>query len=73
MLARPQVLFLHLTNNQQTEQSEYKHSMLFLYQCTYVALTVPRDVQFDQLHEVGNLWREPLDFIVAQAKLSQFY
>ena len=47
--------------------------MLFMRRCVYVALTVPRHVQLNQLHEVCNLWREPLDFIIAQAKLPQFY
>lgn len=34
-------------------------------------LTVARDVQLHQLHEVGHLGGEPLDLIVAQAQLAQ--
>lgn len=34
-------------------------------------LTIARDVQLHQLHEVGDLRGKPLDFIVAQAQLAQ--
>lgn len=33
-------------------------------------LTISRDVQFYQLHEVGDFWWKPLDLIVTQAKFS---
>lgn len=34
-------------------------------------LTIARDVQLHQLHEVGHLGGKPLDLIVAQAQLAQ--
>ena len=34
-------------------------------------LTVPRDVELDEVLEVLDVWRQPLDLVVAQPKLAK--
>ena len=34
-------------------------------------LTIPGDVEFDEIFKVLNVWRQSLDFIVAQSQLAE--